>query len=170
MQLDLDTAQASDSKPMSRELPARRIGKGKAIVVRPALVARIARRLPAADSPKEVVKRLLPPAQYLLQDMGADGRVLWSDITFQVGQRIGLIVVRHRILARVLCAPVGIVEVGMAAARIPRLFALLQGGVVEFATPCQRPVQRRSLRGCWVEAKFERSLHSISFLSGIGAV
>jgi hypothetical protein len=134
VQLDLDAAQATDRETGAAELPAGCIGKGETVVVRPALIARVARRLPATDPAKEVVKRLLDAAQNILQDVRTESTVLWSDIAFEFWQDVGLIVVGDAILVGVLFAPRGIVEVGMTLARVPRLFALLQGGVIEFTT------------------------------------
>lgn len=141
VQLDLDAAQAGDGQSLLGELPARRIGKSETIVVRPALIAWVARHLPTTHAPKEIVKGLLDTTQDILQDMGTERGVLGSDFSLEIGQSIGLIVVRHHILVGMLFAPVGIVEVGMRSTDVPCLFALLQGGIVEFAAAGQLPVQ-----------------------------
>src|SRR6266536_2071804 len=153
--LHLDHADGGDRETVACELPTGMIGKAKTVVARSRLVAWVARGLPILDTTKEGLEGFVHPMQNILRHMRADLLVLWPDLVPDLGERTALLDKADGIIACMLFAPLWIVEVGMLFARIPGVFPLLQGGIIQFATTRELPFQQLGLSGRWVESVLE---------------
>src|SRR6266700_6494372 len=155
MHLHFYRAYPGDREALALQLPASMIGKGETVRLASGLVAWIARCVPAAHAAKEGGKRFLDPLQHLLQHMRTNGGILWPTLSFELWQRIGLIVVGHTIRFGVLLTPRWIIEVRMLLTYIPGVFSFLKRGVIQLATARHLPVQCIGLRGRGVQTIFE---------------
>src|SRR6266536_6410581 len=96
--------------------------------------------------------------------MRTDVLIVWPDLLSDLCEPTALFGKTDVVVACMLRSPLLIVEVGMAAATVPGFYALLQGGVIQFDTPCKRPVQLFSLCLGWIQTVLE-CLHAFFLLS-----
>src|SRR6266516_4834469 len=87
--------------------------------------------------------------------MRTDVLIVWPDLLSDLCEPTALLGKTDGIVACMLRSPLWSVVVGMAAATVPRFFALLQGRVIQFATPCKRPVQLFRLCLGWIQTVLE---------------
>ena len=123
-----------------------RVGEGS--VAKSGFIARIARRLASFYSREEGFEGFVDPMQHILQDLGVDSFIFWSDL-FDSGQ-LGALVCEGDALA---AHPIG-------------LLTLLQGGVVQLRAQGELLVQHAFLFLGWVQTVLIGFPHTYIFFSG----
>jgi hypothetical protein len=125
-----------------------RLWVGEGSVAEAGFIARMTGRLASFHAPEEGLEGAVDSMQDILQDLGVDGFVFWSDL-FDGGK-----------LGRLLG------EGDALAAHLVGIFALLQGGVVQFRAQGEVLIRHAFLLLCWVETVLIGFLHTSVFFSG----
>jgi hypothetical protein len=124
-----------------------RLGVGERSVAESGFIARVARRLASFHTREEGFEGFVDAMQHILQDLGVDGFIFWSD-RFDGGQ-LGALLREGDALA---AQPIG-------------LFPLLQGGVVQLGAQGELLVQHAFLLPGRVETELIGFPHTFVFFS-----
>ncbi len=125
-----------------------RLRVGEGIVAESGLIARVAGCLASFHASKEGFEGFVYSMQDVLQDLGVDGFIFWSDL-FD-GGKLGTLLREGEALA----------------AQLIGVFPLLQCGVVQLRAEGELLIQHAFLLLCWVETVFIGFFHTYIFFSG----
>ena len=121
------------------------VGEGCAADFR--FIARVTGLLSSIHTPEKGFEGFVDAMQHILQDLGVDGFIFWSD-RFD-GGKMGTL----------------LREGDAEPAHVIGIFPLLQCGVVQLRTECEMLIQQAFLLFGWVETVLKRFLHRELFFS-----